>query len=166
MSRSSEIEAALRELVACKALIDSIPDDWQLMEIENHRELGPVYADYRRRKPLSWAAAIAALQMPDDASDAFPEYLIDSSDIVDRLRTVQEIRLAAKTMLDAARRARWQFANQDAEIAELRAALAAAEAKIDALMLEYCPDEMTEEQTANWARHQVAARAANKTEQT
>jgi hypothetical protein len=28
------------------------------------------------------------------------------------------------------------------------------QAKIDALMLEYCPDEMTEEQMANWARHQ------------
>jgi len=29
------------------------------------------------------------------------------------------------------------------------------EAKIDALMLEYCPDEMTTEQLENWERHQV-----------
>ena len=29
------------------------------------------------------------------------------------------------------------------------------EAKIDELMLEYCPDEMTEEQYENWAKHQV-----------
>ncbi len=35
--------------------------------------------------------------------------------------------------------------------------LGAAQAKIDALMLEYCPDEMTEEQMANWERHQVPA---------
>ena len=29
--------------------------------------------------------------------------------------------------------------------------------RIDALMLEHCPDEMTHEQMAEWARHQVAA---------
>ena len=29
-----------------------------------------------------------------------------------------------------------------------------AQARVDALMLEFCPDEMTEEQTVNWARHQ------------
>ena len=28
------------------------------------------------------------------------------------------------------------------------------QAKIDALMLEYCPDEMTEEQIAEWEKHQ------------
>jgi hypothetical protein len=31
------------------------------------------------------------------------------------------------------------------------------QARIDALMLEYCPDEMTPEQIANWERHQKAA---------
>ena len=31
------------------------------------------------------------------------------------------------------------------------------QAKIDALMLEYCPDEMTPEQIENWKRHQKAA---------
>lgn len=30
------------------------------------------------------------------------------------------------------------------------------QAKIDALMLEYCPDEMTDEQLAEWGRHQIA----------
>jgi hypothetical protein len=35
--------------------------------------------------------------------------------------------------------------------------LLAQQAKIDALMLEYCPDEMTEDQVANWERHQVPA---------
>jgi len=33
----------------------------------------------------------------------------------------------------------------------------ALQARIDALMLEYCPDEMTEAQKANWARHQKPA---------
>jgi hypothetical protein len=35
--------------------------------------------------------------------------------------------------------------------------LLAQQAKIDALMLEYCPDEMTEDQVANWERHQMPA---------
>lgn len=49
----------------------------------------------------------------------------------------------------------------------LRSALAAIDglaryaqhqqARIDALMLEYCPDEMTPEQIAEWERHQRAA---------
>lgn len=51
----------------------------------------------------------------------------------------------------------------DAEIEPLYAAppadgvVEALQAKIDALMLEYCPDEMTPEQIANWERHQVPA---------
>ena len=31
------------------------------------------------------------------------------------------------------------------------------QAQLDALMLEYCPDEMTEAQKENWARHQRPA---------
>jgi hypothetical protein len=41
------------------------------------------------------------------------------------------------------------------EHANLR--LASLQARIDALMLEYCPDEMADEQRAEWARHQVPA---------
>ena len=33
--------------------------------------------------------------------------------------------------------------------------LAAKQAKIDELMLEYCPNEMTPEQIKNWEAHQV-----------
>jgi len=42
-------------------------------------------------------------------------------------------------------------------IARLEAELDAKQAKIDALMLEYCPDEMTPEQLAEWGRHQKVA---------
>lgn len=38
--------------------------------------------------------------------------------------------------------------------ARLREELAAKQAKIDNLMLEYCPDEMTPEQMAEWAKYQ------------
>lgn len=42
-------------------------------------------------------------------------------------------------------------------VARLRAEIDAKQAKIDALMLEYCPDEMTPGQLANWSRHQRVA---------
>lgn len=38
-----------------------------------------------------------------------------------------------------------------------KAAWDSQQARIDALMLEHCPDEMTVEQMAEWAKHQVAA---------
>jgi hypothetical protein len=40
------------------------------------------------------------------------------------------------------------------EVCRLRRHIRALEAKVDQLMLEYCPDEMTEEQKVNWAKHQ------------
>lgn len=38
-----------------------------------------------------------------------------------------------------------------------RALIGAQQAKIDSLMFEYCPEEMTEEQIAEWGKHQVRA---------
>jgi len=38
---------------------------------------------------------------------------------------------------------------------QIRKDKAALQSKIDSLMLEYCPDEMTEEQIENWEKHQV-----------
>jgi uncharacterized coiled-coil protein SlyX len=43
------------------------------------------------------------------------------------------------------------------QVAELGQQLAAKQAKIDALMFEYCPDEMTQEQIAEWGMNQRAA---------
>lgn len=42
-----------------------------------------------------------------------------------------------------------------AERDTLSAENAHKQARIDSLMLEYCPDEMTSEQVENWAAHQV-----------
>ena len=43
-------------------------------------------------------------------------------------------------------------------VVELKQCEAGLQAKTDALMLEYCPDEMTEEQLENWGRHQTPAK--------
>lgn len=39
-------------------------------------------------------------------------------------------------------------------LAWYRRELDAKQAKIDELMMEYCPDEMTEDQLVEWAKHQ------------
>jgi hypothetical protein len=59
-----------------------------------------------------------------------------------------ETEAGMKRQLDAA----WQ------EIAVLKAKLAAKQARIDELMMEYCPDEMTEEQLEEWSKHQRAVK--------
>lgn len=76
-------------------------------------------------------------------------------------------------MSSARKRSAIAKANQEADFQRQRAILAehhanvmqgfaevaarkadALQARIDALMLEYCPEEMTEAQKENWARHQ------------
>jgi hypothetical protein len=59
-----KVREALAELVRLKDLIDSIPDTWQVSEIDRHETHGPRYREYVRRKPLAWAAARALLAAP------------------------------------------------------------------------------------------------------
>lgn len=47
----------------------------------------------------------------------------------------------------------------ESEVARLKADAASKQARIDALMLEHCPDEMTPEQMAEWAAHQAVSMA-------
>jgi hypothetical protein len=42
----------------------------------------------------------------------------------------------------------------DPTYAELEKKVQHLQSKIDSLMLEFCPDEMTKEQKENWAEHQ------------
>ena len=42
----------------------------------------------------------------------------------------------------------------EAQIKELEAKIQSQQAKIDELMLEYCPEDMTQQQMDEWARHQ------------
>lgn len=44
------------------------------------------------------------------------------------------------------------------EIEGLRASCAAYQARIDELMFEYCPDEMTQQQIEEYEQHQVSER--------
>ena len=50
---------------------------------------------------------------------------------------------------------------QKAVIEQLRIELDSKQAKIDMLMLEYCPEEMTQAQKDEWAANQVPANSAD-----
>lgn len=58
--------------------------------------------------------------------------------------------LTIKTLLD-------NLVAADENIETLEAERDALQAKLDAVMLEYCPDEMTQEQTEKWASSQVVS---------
>lgn len=62
--------------------------------------------------------------------------------------------LRAQYRLEAQRAFALAERRRDDEIARLTAEIGRLQARIDELMLEYCPDEMTDEQRAEWARHQ------------
>lgn len=49
------------------------------------------------------------------------------------------------------------IAKQNCRIADLERRLAEKQAEIDRLMLEFCPEEMTQEQKETWASHQKPA---------
>jgi len=66
-------------------------------------------------------------------------------DLADQLDDKQDSFRISNTLMDCGN-----------EIARLEQQLSAAQAKIDELMLEYCPDEMTQEQIAEYAKHQRA----------
>ena len=61
--------------------------------------------------------------------------------------------------LNPAKRERYEAARTSLllYVGELERDAAAKQAHIDRLMLEYCPDEMTSEQTEEWKRHQRVA---------
>ena len=46
------------------------------------------------------------------------------------------------------------LASSGIQTESMRQQLAAKQAEVDALMLEYCPSEMSQEQLDNWAEHQ------------
>lgn len=49
----------------------------------------------------------------------------------------------------------------EAKLADVGRTIEELQAKVDALMLEYCPDEMTVAQKENWARQKVVADRRN-----
>lgn len=66
--------------------------------------------------------------------------------------------MSTKLTLSIAEKANQQEATIRAlrdELATMKQRAELAEAKVDRLMLEYCPDEMTEAQIEGWAKHQV-----------
>lgn len=73
------------------------------------------------------------------------EYIHNLETIADPAGTVRENAIAVDTI-----------AGLEVLLVDEKSKNAALQAKIDALMLEHCPDEMTPEQRAEWVKHQRA----------
>lgn len=56
----------------------------------------------------------------------------------------------------------WAIREFNKDIIEFNKEKGALQAKIDQLMLEYCPEEMTPEQIEDWGKHQVVSTHSNK----
>lgn len=78
----------------------------------------------------------------------------DSPGVKDPAAALEQLRVAFAEMLGEDRNTWPSHGNVVLAIA---AAFTAQQAKIDALMLEYCPDEMTEHQRQQWEQHQMIA---------
>ncbi|MEY8688468.1 MAG: hypothetical protein AB9M53_01130 [Leptothrix sp. (in: b-proteobacteria)] len=74
------------------------------------------------------------------------------SDVLGGCDSTYQVERFAELVAAAARAE--EHAKMQAGIQMLSTQLAAKQAKIDRLMLEHCPDEMTPEQLATWAAHQ------------
>jgi len=69
----------------------------------------------------------------------------------------EQLRIDYKALNEYMQRMGIETPNPGDEVPMLIRHLDDRQARIDALMLEYCPDEMTEAQKENWAKHQRQA---------
>ena len=94
--------------------------------------------------------------------DHVPADLAEAKEMLIRAKralTERTEQLAAEQLLTGRFRKGWDDALLRAETAEAKVArltdlVAARDARIDALMLEYCPSEMSAEQVSEWMKHQ------------
>lgn len=95
------------------------------------------------------AAALVSQQfMPSDDQDDYPHQTMSTRKVARMMESPRDnLRGIAVNVREGA----------DAQAREI----ARLQARIDALMLEYCPDEMTPEQVTNWERHQKAVHNAS-----
>ena len=105
----------------------------------------------RLKNSLVWLKRDGFLTSAKNALDAVSE--------INELRA-ENARLAAEVERltkerDDDRRREYGYSQQTVDA--LQSTIATLQARIDELMLEYCPDEMTPDQLAEWERHQIPA---------
>lgn len=116
-------------------------------------------------KPVAWATALALLGVKNAEDGRRPRVVLLSRECAggrriglildaDHERVVAELRYRLETANAYGQQCDEGIRRLQARVAELEREVAAKQARIDALMIEYCPDEMTPEQVAEWARHQ------------
>lgn len=108
-------------------------------------------------KPVSWATALALLGVKNAEDGRRPRAVLLSRECAGGRRIGLILDADHERIANENASNRLRAERAEARVAELEREVAAKQARIDALMLEYCPDEMTPEQVAEWARHQRPA---------
>ena len=97
----------------------------------------------------------AALKAREEYKRQADGYYHEAAIAYEKLATERKAKEKADTRAEKAELARDSYAFK---LMEAERNAQANQAKIDRLMLEFCPDEMTSEQKDKWAQHQQAAR--------
>jgi hypothetical protein len=95
--------------------------------------------------PLSFCGAAMSEQRPSKRL---------STQLLEWAGHIHSSRSGEKALLQQAARKLEEAENLQLQKANLMSALESKQARIDALMLEFCPGEMSAEQRAEWAEHQ------------
>lgn len=119
-------ESTVKSIKALLKERDAFRDHIRQLEAEN--------AEWKEKAKVWMASPEAAAQL--DGYREFGTKVAALEAVLEKSRELKQI---------------WQNRTYEAE-----KKLAAAQAKIDELMLEYCPEEMTPEQIAEWGRNQEA----------
>ncbi len=82
------------------------------------------------------------------------EYELDRATMEAGRNTAEDAYFKARPQIDCNDRRKVFDAGYERGWEERNRAVMALQCKLDALMLEYCPDEMTDDQEAEWARRQ------------
>lgn len=80
-----------------------------------------------------------------------------TDELMKRGEHIKELRCELNLVRDQVQSRDAELWGRTQEILSLHAKLDGTKARIDALMLEYCPEDMTPEQLAEWGKHQRVA---------
>lgn len=163
---------------ACRCIMCELTGKECVMEIQDakqsrpHNELIAELLDSRQPKTEREHAAVREIErLRDNIRELENELVADvhtcstacrktpaCAAMADLREENERLRTTNKNARDAIQAGITINVELQAEVERLCAQVAALQARVDALMLEFCPDEMTEEQKETWARHQRPAR--------
>lgn len=143
-------ETAMTEAEKLLQKLDKRSASWQVW-IDDGEAIDITYSvDNMKVKQKIDCEAAALIRSQEAKIERMAEALREANILLHQYETAEWAKLFKQAAADLSA----DVTRLGQELAAAVAREAAKQAKIDALMLEYCPDEMTQEQLAEWAAHQ------------